>query len=92
MFQDGIHSYLVRFLGELLFWLSMLTDCALRKELHKYSNAETKDLWEALTHVTDSIVSVDIADMMDTWTNQVGFPYIELKPLPDNMLRLTQVR
>ncbi len=41
-------------------------------EKFKYSNAETKDLWEALTVASQKPVN----DIMDIWIKHTGYPYI----------------
>ena len=40
---------------------------------HSYANAETGDLWEALAAASGEPVS----EMMDSWLNQTGYPYID---------------
>jgi len=63
-------------------------------EAHKFGNAETKDLWQSLSQASTEVgISLDIATMMDTWTSQVGFPYLELSLVPGkNELQVTQKR
>ncbi|KAL5018116.1 hypothetical protein ScPMuIL_003838 [Solemya velum] len=48
-----------------------------KKYLDKYrfSNAKTDDLWAELGTVTPSL---PVKSMMDTWTRQMGFPYIKI--------------
>ena len=41
---------------------------------HKFGNAVTKDLWKALSRVTNHTVNVE--DIMNTWTLQMGYPLI----------------
>ncbi|XP_028399989.1 glutamyl aminopeptidase-like [Dendronephthya gigantea] len=41
-------------------------------EKHKFGNAEAKDLWNALSEVS----GIDIETIMDSWTNQMGFPVV----------------
>jgi hypothetical protein len=63
------------------------------QEAHKYGNAKTAELWQSLSEATASVGSLDIATMMDTWTSQVGFPYLELTPVAgQTQLKVTQVR
>lgn len=46
---------------------------------YKFSNAETNDLWQCLTdEVKESGVSLDVTEMMTTWTSQMGFPVIDV--------------
>ena len=42
---------------------------------HAYSNATTKDLWEALGAASGKPVD----EMMTSWTRQVGYPVVELE-------------
>jgi len=41
---------------------------------YKYSNACTQDLWDSLK----SVSLVEVADLMDCWINNVGFPIIKV--------------
>lgn len=40
---------------------------------HSYDNADTIDLWNALSAASGEPVS----EMMDTWLNQTGYPYLD---------------
>ena len=40
---------------------------------HSYDNAETGDLWDALAAASGEPVS----EMMDSWLNQTGYPYLD---------------
>ena len=40
---------------------------------HSFSNATTKDLWVALSEASGKPIS----EMMDSWTNQSGYPWID---------------
>ena len=40
---------------------------------HEYGNAETEDLWSALGEISGQ----PVADMMDTWVKQTGYPVLE---------------
>jgi tricorn protease interacting factor F2/3 len=53
----------------------------LRKYLstHKYGNATTEDLWEAIEKVSGK----PVRKMMDTWVKQVGYPVVKVN---DSML------
>ena len=44
---------------------------------HKYSNACTTDLWDAL----EATSSLPVRAMMDSWVNQTGYPVIEVNPV-----------
>jgi len=50
-----------------------------------YDNAETTDLWDALSEASGS----DVASMMNTWVFQGGHPLVSVEALPDGV-RLTQ--
>ncbi|XP_050428008.1 glutamyl aminopeptidase-like isoform X3 [Adelges cooleyi] len=43
---------------------------------HKFSNAETDDLWAELQAAAQN--SVDVKKVMDTWTRQAGFPVVSV--------------
>ena len=62
---------LADFLGEIPF------RDGLRKYLNKYQykNAQTSDLWDSLSEVSGK----NVAEMMDSWINTVGFPLVEVK-------------
>ena len=55
---------------------------------YKYKNAVTRDLWRSLEQVTD----LNIEQIMDTWTRQMGFPVLHLDKLSDTKYRVTQQR
>lgn len=52
---------------------------------HAYQNAETSDLWAALSEASGT----DVGAMMDTWVFQGGHPLVSVDPLPDG-IRLAQ--
>lgn len=39
---------------------------------HKFSNAETKDLWESLSEVSGK----DVLSVMEIWTKNIGYPVV----------------
>ncbi|KAL1122590.1 hypothetical protein AAG570_002920 [Ranatra chinensis] len=43
---------------------------------HKYSNADTKDLWAIMSKHANH--SIHVKSIMDTWTRQMGFPLVEI--------------
>src|SRR5216684_9002369 len=56
---------------------------------HKYANAETTDLWDALEESTRE----PVRKMMDSWIFQPGFPIIDVAPTADGRgLKLSQRR
>ncbi|RXG59551.1 Endoplasmic reticulum aminopeptidase 1 [Armadillidium vulgare] len=47
---------------------------------HRYSNAGTDDLWEALTQAAyEAQTPLNVKEVMDSWTLQAGFPLISIK-------------
>ncbi|KAL5020171.1 hypothetical protein ScPMuIL_003063 [Solemya velum] len=48
-------------------------------QAHKFSNAETRDLWDAMTMASHTIGGVNVSSVMDTWTQQMGFPVVTLR-------------
>ena len=54
---------------------------------HAYSNAETKDLWDAL-RTEDQ----DVGAFMHTWTNQPGFPFVTLSNIKTDSFTVKQSR
>ena len=43
---------------------------------HQYGNAEAEDLWQSLTEFADLPGNLTIRQVMDTWTNQPGYPVV----------------
>jgi tricorn protease interacting factor F2/3 len=56
-------------------------------ERHKYGNATTEDLWNAL----EKISKKPVRKMMNSWVKQVGYPIIEVKS-HGSKINLTQKR
>nr|XP_002738531.2 PREDICTED: endoplasmic reticulum aminopeptidase 1-like [Saccoglossus kowalevskii] len=53
-----------------------LTDYLTR---HQYGNARTDDLWEAMTKSSETNgEKVNVKEVMDTWTLQMGYPVVTL--------------
>lgn len=42
---------------------------------HRYGNARTEDLWDSLAEASDQ----PVAEMMNTWTKQTGFPLLDVE-------------
>lgn len=59
---------------------------------HKYGNANSGDLWEALNKVFPDTTGVKIADIMQTWTLQMGYPVLNITILSNNKITVTQER
>ncbi|XP_076317960.1 uncharacterized protein LOC143229476 isoform X3 [Tachypleus tridentatus] len=57
---------------------------------YQYDNARTNDLWKELTEATSDTLPADynIARIMDTWTKQMGYPYITVRRSPVNRNRV----
>src|SRR6266480_2279081 len=55
---------------------------------HKYSNSTTADLWNALSESSGQ----PIAEIAAGWTEQPGFPVVNVKREADGKVRLTQER
>jgi aminopeptidase N len=55
---------------------------------HKYSNTTTADLWNALSDVS----SKSIGEIAAGWTEQPGFPLVNVNREPGGKIRLTQER
>ncbi|KAL0482094.1 puromycin-sensitive aminopeptidase [Acrasis kona] len=58
---------------------------------HKYSNASTNDLWNALSESNGN--DLDVSTMMSTWTLQTGYPVLRLQhDSTTNQITITQMR
>ena len=55
---------------------------------HKYSNATTADLWDALSEASKK----PIGEIAAGWTEQPGFPVVKVKREGDEKVQLTQER
>ena len=55
---------------------------------HKYSNTTTADLWNALSEASKN----PVGEIAAGWTEQPGFPIVNVKHEADNKIRLTQER
>ena len=44
---------------------------------HAYGNTFTEDLWDALSEASGK----DVADIMSSWTKQMGFPVLKVVQL-----------
>ncbi|XP_058451744.1 aminopeptidase N isoform X2 [Malaya genurostris] len=63
---------------------------------YQYDNADQEDLWEILTehgHSHRTLPStLDVKQIMDTWTLQPGYPVITAERLGEKLLRISQQR
>lgn len=57
---------------------------------HIYSNAATPDLWAALNEEINQ-TGINVGDVMDTWTRQMGLPVVNVRKNSDSWV-LTQER
>ena len=57
-------------------------------EAHKYSNSTTTDLWNALSEVSGK----PVADIAAGWTEQPGFPVVNVTREANNKVKLSQER
>jgi puromycin-sensitive aminopeptidase len=55
---------------------------------HKYSNASSKDLWDAVSKKSGK----DIETLMNSWTRKMGFPLVEIKQKISNGKRIVSVK
>ena len=58
---------------------------------HSYGNAVMADLWTALDSVATD-VPVTVKELMSTWTEQMGFPVIDVQMRADGKVALQQKR
>uniref|UniRef100_A0A0R3RW20 Aminopeptidase n=1 Tax=Elaeophora elaphi TaxID=1147741 RepID=A0A0R3RW20_9BILA len=76
-FRKGLHDYL---------------------DSHKYHNADHDDLWSALNGaVPDTLLSwegdkLDIRDFASKWTQQMGYPVVEVRRIDEKKIELRQKR
>ncbi|XP_017474764.1 PREDICTED: glutamyl aminopeptidase-like [Rhagoletis zephyria] len=56
---------------------------------YKYSNAVTDNF---LTEIDKLNLGIDVKSIMNTWTEQMGLPVVEVEQLSDTRFRLTQRR
>jgi aminopeptidase 2 len=81
----AIFRMLADHLGEKLF----LKGIRRYLEIYKYGNASAEDLWEIMTDVSE----IDVAALVDTWSNQVGYPILSIKEDGEmGTIRITQSR
>jgi len=57
-------------------------------EQYKYDTAESHDLWSIL----DDVSNMSMSSLMKTWTNQMGFPMLQLEKISDKSYKITQKR
>ncbi|XP_059096600.1 puromycin-sensitive aminopeptidase-like protein [Tigriopus californicus] len=83
---------MVNFLGESTFFKGIRNYL----QTFSYGNAFQSDLWAKLTEAANEDgalpPSVDVQQIMDTWTLQKGFPVISAIRDPTNLVTLTQER
>ncbi|KAG2222206.1 hypothetical protein INT45_014103 [Circinella minor] len=72
-------------------WLSVDTFLAgVRRYLqkHKFGNASTMDLWQALSDEA----GVDVSKFMTLWTKNIGYPVLTVEETGDHVIKVTQSR
>src|SRR6266699_4121640 len=57
-------------------------------DAHKYSNSTTADLWNALSQASNE----SVGEIAAGWTEQAGFPVVNVKREADGNVQLTQER
>ena len=57
-------------------------------DAHKYSNSTTADLWNALSQASNE----SVGEIAAGWTEQPGFPVVNVKRQADGKVQLTQER
>jgi aminopeptidase N len=57
-------------------------------DAHKYSNTTTADLWKALSEASNK----SVGEIAAGWTEQPGFPLVDVKREADGKIRLSQER
>ncbi|ESN97941.1 hypothetical protein HELRODRAFT_177606 [Helobdella robusta] len=45
---------------------------------HEFKSAKSSDLWESFTKESSGSLNIDVKEMMDTWTQQMGFPLVSI--------------
>ncbi|VDD92199.1 unnamed protein product [Enterobius vermicularis] len=67
-------------------------------ESHKYGNAVHKDLWKSLNEAVPDTISgwdgnkLDIDDFASKWTEQMGYPVVEMRRIDEDKIELHQRR
>lgn len=65
---------------------------------HKYANAQHTDLWKALTEVVPKNLTdwagnkFDVEEFAKPWTEQMGYPVVEVRRLDAKRVEITQKR
>ncbi|KAJ5728773.1 uncharacterized protein N7483_003281 [Penicillium malachiteum] len=84
-------SYILRMISTALGEDVFLSGVRLYLQRHRFANASTNDLWDALHEVS----KVDISKNMSTWTRRVGFLVIFVEEVAEAghlLIKLTQRR
>ncbi|XP_071508532.1 aminopeptidase N-like [Diadema antillarum] len=58
--------------------------------VHSEDNADSDDLWYALTRADEDVGGNNVKQIMDTWTLQMGYPVVTLHRLDRNTVNATQ--
>lgn len=59
---------------------------------YQYSNANSDQLWDALTEADVGFGNIDVWQVMDTWILQMGYPLVNLTRLDETTISAVQQR
>jgi aminopeptidase N len=74
-------SSVIRMLGSHLGVKTFLKGVSDYLKAHKYSNARTNDLWDALSKASEQ----DVTAFMDPWIRKIGFPVVTVAEEPGQL-------
>ncbi|VDN01448.1 unnamed protein product [Thelazia callipaeda] len=81
--SNSINRMLCNYLDEAVFQKGL----QIYLEKFKYRNAETNDLWRALSEASGQ----DITKLMSTWTQQMGFPLVSVSQKIEGTKRILKM-
>uniref|UniRef100_A0A915PS54 Aminopeptidase n=1 Tax=Setaria digitata TaxID=48799 RepID=A0A915PS54_9BILA len=81
--SNSVNRMLFNYLGEETFQKGL----QIYLKRFQYSNAETVDLWNALSEVSGQ----DIRTLMSTWTKQMGFPLVSVSQKIEGTRRILKM-
>lgn len=81
-------SAIIRMLNEYLGENKFRNGLKYYLKKHSYANTKTIHLWEAF----EKISGKPVKKIMNTWTNQSGFPLVNIRSISKNYLELSQER
>ncbi|KAL3884568.1 hypothetical protein ACJMK2_024701 [Sinanodonta woodiana] len=74
----------LRMLGEFLGWNVFREGLKMYITKYKFKNAEMSELWQTFTEATNS--TIDVGEIMDTWTRQMGYPVVSVREEGDQYI------